>query len=118
MSLISFPGESFSVFPSLYRCLSHCAPPTQPLNPPPAPDIYSTHFPLKLPNIEDSYEDLDDAVEQAFDMDYDVAQAFCSYILPKAVLLFTGEALNDGIYFELEDGEGDNDDDKTEDNEV
>ena len=40
-------------------------------------------------------------------MDYDVARAFCSHITPKAVLLFTGEALNEGMDFEPEDGEGD-----------
>ena len=48
-----------------------------------------------------------DAIEQASDLDYDVAQAFCSHIVPKAVLLFTGEALNNGMDFEPEDGEGD-----------
>ena len=40
-------------------------------------------------------------------MDYDVAQSLCSHIVPKAVLLFTGEALDDGMEFEPEDGEGD-----------
>ena len=40
-------------------------------------------------------------------MDYDISQAFCSHIAPKAVLLFTGEALDDGMEFEMEDGEGD-----------
>ena len=52
-------------------------------------------------------EEQSNAVEQAFDLDYDVAQAFCSHILPKAVLLFTGEALDNGMDFEPEDGEGD-----------
>ena len=42
-----------------------------------------------------------DAVDQAFDLDYDVAQVFCSHIVPKAILLFTGEALGDGMDFEL-----------------
>ena len=51
-----------------------------------------------------------DAVEQAVNLDYDVAQAFCSHIAPKAVLLFTGEALNDGMEFEPEDIEGGDDD--------
>ena len=49
-----------------------------------------------------------------FNLDYDVAQAFCSHIAPKAVLLFTGEALDDGMDFETEDGEGDDDDDDDE----
>ena len=39
-------------------------------------------------------------------MDYNVAQAFCSHITPKAVLLFTGEALKNDTDFEPEDGEG------------
>ena len=54
-----------------------------------------------------------------FGLEYDVAQSFCSHVAPKAVLLFTGEALNDGTDFEPEDGEEDNNDDyKWGDNEV
>ena len=49
------------------------------------------------------------AVEQAFNMYYNVAQAFYSHIVPTAVLLFTGEALDDGMEFEPEDGEGEDD---------
>ena len=48
-----------------------------------------------------------DSVEQAFNLDYDVAQAFCSHVVPKTVLLFMGESHNDGMYFEPEYGEGD-----------
>ena len=48
-----------------------------------------------------------DAVDQEFNLDYDVAQAFCSHIVPKAVLLFTGEVLDDVMEFEPEDGEED-----------
>ena len=62
--------------------------------------------------MEDNDEEQVDAVEQASDLDYDIAQAFCSHIVPKAVLLFTGEALNDGVEFESEDGEGDDEDNK------
>ena len=50
--------------------------------------------------LEENYEEQANAVEQAFDLDYDVAQAFCSYIVLKDVLLFTGEAINDGMDFE------------------
>ena len=32
-------------------------------------------------------------LEQAFDEDYDVAQAFRSHIVPKAVLWFAGDAM-------------------------
>ena len=56
--------------------------------------------------MEDMDEDQADAVEQEFYLDYDVAQAFCSHIVPKAVLWFTGEASNNGMDFEPEDGEG------------
>ena len=51
-----------------------------------------------------------------FDLDCDVAQAFCLHIVPKAVLLFTGEALNNGMDFEPEDGEGYGDDGEGGDN--
>ena len=57
--------------------------------------------------MEDMDEEQANAVEQAFELDYDVAQAFCSHIVPKSVLLFTGEALDTGMDFESEDGEGD-----------
>lgn len=40
-------------------------------------------------------EDEADAIEEAFDHDYDVAQSFRSHIIPKAVMWFTGEAMQD-----------------------
>ena len=40
--------------------------------------------------MEDMDEEQADAVEQAFDLDYDVAKAFCLYSVPKVVLWFTG----------------------------
>ena len=43
-------------------------------------------------------------------MDYGVAQAFCSRLEQKDVHLFTGEALNEIMDLEPEDGERDNDD--------
>ena len=59
-------------------------------------------------------EDMDkkqaNAVEQVFDLDYNIDQAFYSHTIPKAVILFTGEALNNSMDFEPEDGEGDYDD--------
>ena len=59
--------------------------------------------------MEDNDNEKYDVVEQAFDLDYDVAQAFCSHTVPKAVLFFTGEALVEVVDFEPEYGEGDND---------
>mmetsp|Transcript_26416 Transcript_26416/g.56765 ORF Transcript_26416/g.56765 Transcript_26416/m.56765 type:complete len:422 (-) Transcript_26416:196-1461(-) len=54
------------------------------------------HFftPPKMPGLHDVIdEDEADAVEEAFDHDYDVAQAFRGHLIPKAVLWFTGEAM-------------------------
>ena len=67
--------------------------------------------------MEDNEKDQANAVEQAFDLDYNVAKALCSHIVPKAVLLFTAEALNDGMGFEPEDGEVDGNYNKGGDNE-
>ena len=70
------------------------------------------HSPPKLPNMEEMEEEQADALGQAFDLDYDVAQAFCSHIVPKAVLLFTGEALDNDMDFEPKGGEVDNNDEE------
>jgi nucleosome assembly protein 1-like 1 len=69
------------------------------------------HFfaPPKMPNVEEMDEETADALEEAFDHDYDVAQAFRSHIIPKAVLWFTGEAM-----FEDADDEDSSDDDVEE----
>ena len=45
-----------------------------------------------------------DPVEQVFGLDYGVAQAFYSHIVPKAVLWFTVEAPDDDMDFEPEYG--------------
>jgi len=37
------------------------------------------------------------AIEEAFDHDYDVAQSFRSHLIPKAVLWFTGQALDEEV---------------------
>jgi len=57
------------------------------------------HFfnPPKMPSLEEMDEDEADAIEEAFDHDYDVAQSFRSHIIPKAVLWFTGEALEEEV---------------------
>ena len=75
--------------------------PRQPL---PINPLQPTH-PL-TPNAEDGDKEQADAVEKAFDMDYDVAQAFCSHIIPRVVLLFAGEAPDNCKDFEPDDGEG------------
>ena len=59
--------------------------------------------------MEENGEEYANIVEQAFDLKYNVDQTFYSNIVLKSVLLFMGGALNDGMDFEPEDGEGDND---------
>lgn len=56
------------------------------------------HFftPPKLPSLDTMNEAEADRLESAFDEDYDIAQAFRSHIIPKAVLWFTGRV---GILF-------------------
>lgn len=51
------------------------------------------HFfePPKMPSMEDMDEDEADRLEEVFETDYDVAQAFRSHIVPKAVMWFTGQ---------------------------
>mmetsp|Transcript_17242 Transcript_17242/g.31158 ORF Transcript_17242/g.31158 Transcript_17242/m.31158 type:complete len:449 (+) Transcript_17242:35-1381(+) len=54
------------------------------------------HFftPPKMPALMDVMDEEEaDAVEEAFDHDYDVAQAVRGHLIPKAVLWFTGEAM-------------------------
>ena len=63
----------------------------------------------KLPNIYYNDKEQADDVDQAFDLEYNVAQAFCSHIVLKAVLRFTGEAPDTSVDFGLEDGDGDDD---------
>lgn len=53
------------------------------------------YSPPKIPSMNDMDEDEADAMEEAFDHDYDVAQSFRSHIIPKAVMWFTGEAMQD-----------------------
>lgn len=62
------------------------------------------HFfnPPKMPLMEDMDEAEADAIEEAFDHDYDVAQAFRSHLVPKGVLWFTGEALDEEINAAME----------------
>ena len=107
MSLILFPSDSFFRFPpSPDRCLSHL-PPTHPFQPPPQPDIYSKNIPPNLTNMEVMDKDQAGYTEHTFDLDYDVAQALCSHIVPKVIILFMGEAPDESKDFEPEDGEGD-----------
>lgn len=53
--------------------------------------------PPKMPSLDMMDEEEADRLEQAFDQDYDIAQAFRSHIVPKAVLWFTGQVSRLGI---------------------
>ena len=48
--------------------------------------------PPQMPSLEDMNEEEAANLEAFFDMDYEIAQAFRTQIIPKAVLWFTGEA--------------------------
>lgn len=67
------------------------------------------HFfsPPKIPNMKfgEIGEEEADAIEEAFDHDYEVAQAFRSHIIPKAALWFTGEAMQEEIENMMQNGE-------------
>jgi len=62
------------------------------------------HFfqPPKMPSLETADEEEVMRLEQAFDEDYDVAQAFRSHIIPKAVLWFAGNAMEQEMDAALE----------------
>ena len=73
------------------------------------------HFftPPKMPALTAVMDEEEaDAVEEAFDHDYDVAQAFRGHLIPRAVLWFTGEAmmmdedLDEAMMEEMMEGDG------------
>ena len=73
------------------------------------------HFftPMKMPALMDVVdEDEADAVEEAFDHDYDVAQAFRNHVIKKAVLWYTGEAMMEDDYDEEGMMEGEEEEDE------
>ncbi|GMI52719.1 hypothetical protein ScalyP_jg6866 [Parmales sp. scaly parma] len=72
--------------------------------------------PPKMPDVdEDMEEEEAEAMEEAFDMDYDVAQAFRTHLCRDAILWFTGEAANDEE--EDSDEEGEEDEEEEEEDE-
>lgn len=62
------------------------------------------HFftPPKMPSLEAASEEEVMNLEQAFDEDYDVAQAFRSHIVPKAAMWFAGDAMEQEMEAALE----------------
>lgn len=56
--------------------------------------FFNFFTPPTMPSLETMNETEAAMLEQTFDEDYDIAQAFRSHIIPKAVLWFTGEVSN------------------------
>ena len=46
-----------------------------------------------MPSIDNMSEEEAVQLEATFDADYDIAQAFRSHIIPKAILWYTGQAM-------------------------
>lgn len=65
------------------------------------------HFfsPPKLPSMEEMDEDEAERLEEAFDADYDVAQALRLHVCPKAVLWFTGQGMEEEMQQAMEEEE-------------
>ena len=56
--------------------------------------LFHWFTPPSMPGLTEVVdEDEADAVEEAFDHDYDIAQAIKNHLIPKAILWFTGEAM-------------------------
>ena len=54
--------------------------------------------PPKMPSMDDMDEEEAEQLEELFDSDYEVAQAFRSQLIPRAVLWFTGEVRSAKLY--------------------
>ena len=65
--------------------------------------------------MDDLDEEQAEAYDEAFDHDFDIAQAFRTYVIPKAVLWFTGEELLDD---DDDDDEEEDDDEHDDDDEL
>jgi nucleosome assembly protein 1-like 1 len=67
------------------------------------------HFfnPPALPDMNEMDEEEADRLEEAFDADYDVAQAFRLHIVPKAVLWFTGQGQEEELQAAMGEMDGD-----------
>lgn len=71
------------------------------------------------PDVPDDEADLDEETEALLAADFEIGHFFRERIVPKAVLYFTGEALEDDFEEEEEEGdeaeEGDGDEDDDDD---
>lgn len=66
--------------------------------------------PPDMPSMDDIDEEEAERLEELFDDDYEVAEAFRSHVIPRAVLWFTGQAEENEITNALLDEDGDDND--------
>jgi len=77
------------------------------------PSFFSFFSPPTVPDDRDA--ELDDETQIRLTSDFEIGQYIRERIVPRAVLYYTGEALEDDDYEEEEEEEGDGDDEEEED---
>jgi len=84
-----------------------------------ADSFFNFFDPPIIPTTEDGQEELDEETEALLAADFEIGHFFRDRIIPRAVLYFTGEALEeeDEDYEEEEDEDGDDEDDDDDDEE-
>jgi len=82
-----------------------------------ADSFFNFFDPPVVPTPEDGAEEMDEETEALLAADFEIGHFFRDRIIPRAVLYFTGEALEDedDDYEEEEDEDGDDEDDDDED---
>jgi len=82
-----------------------------------ADSFFNFFDPPIVPTPEDGAEEMDEETEALLAADFEIGHFFRDRIIPRAVLYFTGEALEDedDDYEEEEDEDGDDEDDDDED---
>merc|ERR1712112_665156 len=82
-----------------------------------ADSFFNFFDPPIVPSLEDGAEEMDEETEQLLAADLEIGHFFRDRIIPRAVLYFTGEALeeDDDYDEEEEDEDGDDDDDDEDD---
>jgi len=82
-----------------------------------ADSFFNFFDPPIVPSLEDGAEEMDEETEQLLAADFEIGHFFRDRIIPRAVLYFTGEALeeDDDYDEEEEDEDGDDEDDDEDD---
>jgi len=82
-----------------------------------ADSFFNFFDPPIVPSLEDGAEEMDEETEQLLAADFEIGHFFRDRIIPRAVLYFTGEALeeDDDYDEEEEDEDGDDEDDDDDD---